>query len=203
MKPFLKKPGLDQEFLKNFRPVSSLSFVSKVIEKVIAACLLDHMKENGLMDPYQFAYRKGHSTEIALVQVHNDIVSAVEKKGSGVCLILLGLSAEFDTVDHTFFLTFLRKHIGLSGRALDVMESYLSGRMQCVSINGVLSELKQLECGVPQGSVLGPIRVLYLYNSTRRHLKISYSYVSKNVKLQQADFLINISDILKTLLHKC
>ena len=51
----------------------------------------------------------------------------------------------------------MRKHIGLSGRALDVMEPYLSGRTQCVSINGVLSELKELECGVPQGSVLGPI----------------------------------------------
>ena len=100
VKPLLKKPGLDQEILKNFRPVSNLSFVSKVIEKVIAAHLLDHMQENGLMDPYQSAYRKGHSTETALMQVHNDIVSAVDKKGSGVCLILLDLSAAFDTVDH-------------------------------------------------------------------------------------------------------
>ena len=100
VQPLLKKPSLDREILKNFRPVSNLSFLSKIIEKVIAARLLDHMTENNLMDPLQSAYRKGHSTETALLRVHNDIVSAVDK-GNGVGLILLDLSAAFDTVDHT------------------------------------------------------------------------------------------------------
>ena len=75
--------------------------------------------DNGLMDQYQSAYRKGHSTETALVRVHNDILRAVDK-GLGVCLILLDLSAAFDTVDHTILLTFLRQHIGLDGQALDL-----------------------------------------------------------------------------------
>ena len=209
MKPLLKKPGLDQEILKNFRPVSNLSFVSKVIEKVIAARLLDHMKENGLMDPYQSAYRKGHSTETALVRVHNDIVSTVDKKGSGVCLILLDLSVAFDTVDHTIFLTFLRKHIGLSGRALDVMESYLSGRTQCVSIYGVLSELKELECGVPQGSVLGPIEfciytiplgAILKYHKINYHIYVDDTHIYCSFKIDSLDEVLDrvskcISDI--------
>ena len=156
VQPLLKKPSLDPDVLKNYRPVSNLSFISKVIEKVVAARLLDHMTENGLMDPYQSAYRKGHSTETALVRVHNDIVSAVDK-GMGVCLILLDLYAAFDTVDHTLLLTFLKEHIGLGGQAFDLLKSYLTGRTQCVSIKGVLSELKELAYGVPQGSVLGPI----------------------------------------------
>ena len=89
-----------------------------------------------LMDPMQSAYRKGHSTETALLRVHDDIVSAVDR-GHGVCLILLDLSAAFDTVDHTILLAFLSEHIGLGGQALDIFESYLSGRTQCVSIEGV------------------------------------------------------------------
>ena len=98
MQPILKKASLDREVLKNFRPVSNLSFLSKVIEKVIASRLADHMAANDLMDPMQSAYRKGHSTETALLRVHNDIIGAVDK-GNGVILVFLDLSAAFDTVD--------------------------------------------------------------------------------------------------------
>ena len=91
-----------------------------------------------------------------MVRVHNDIVSAVDK-GFGVCLILLNLSTTFDTVDHNILLTFLKDHIGLRGQALDLLRSYLTGRTQCVSIKGVLSELRELAFGVPQGSVLDPV----------------------------------------------
>ena len=148
VKPLLKKPSADLDILKNYRPVSNLSFISKIIEKVVAARLLDHMMDYGLMDQYQSAYRKGHSTETALVRVHNDILRAVDK-GLGVCLILLDLSAAFDTVDHTILLTFLKEHIGLDGQALDILKSYLTGRTQCVSVDGVLSELSELAYGVP------------------------------------------------------
>ena len=86
--PLLKKLGSDVEVLKNYRPVSNLSFISKVIEKVVASRILDHMKENNLLDPMQSAYRSGHSTETALLRVHNDIVCAIDK-GHGVFLILL------------------------------------------------------------------------------------------------------------------
>ena len=78
-------------------------------------------------------------------------------KGYGVCLIMLDLSAAFDMVDHSILLTFLKEHVGLEGKALDLFTSYLAGRTQCVSIKGVLSKLNELLCGVPQVSVLGPI----------------------------------------------
>ena len=77
--PLLKKLGSDVEVLKNNCPVSNLSFISKVIERVVASPILDHMRENNLLDPMQSAYRSGHSTETALLRVHSDIVSAIDK----------------------------------------------------------------------------------------------------------------------------
>ena len=88
MQPILKKASLDKEILKNFRPVSTLSFLSRVTEKVTASRLADHMAANDLMDPMQSAYRKGHSNETVLLRVHNDIIGAVDK-GNGVILVLL------------------------------------------------------------------------------------------------------------------
>ena len=92
----------------------SLSFISKVI-KVIASRLLDHMVENELLEPFQSPYRAGHNTETALLRFHNDIVNAVDQK-KGVFLVLLDLTAAFDTVDHDILLDFLRDHIGLDGQ---------------------------------------------------------------------------------------
>ena len=154
--PLLKKRGLDVEVLKNYRPVSNLPFISKVIERVVASRILDHMKQNNLLDPMQSACRAGHSTETALLRVHSDIVSAIDK-GKGVFLILLDLSAAFDTVDHKILLSFLKDHVGLDGPVLRLFETYLSNRTQCVSVKGVRSELSELAFGVPQGFVLGPI----------------------------------------------
>ena len=78
-------------------------------------------------------------------------------QGKCVFLILLDLSAAFDTVDHTILLSFLENHVGLSRSVLELLKSYLSGRSQCISVLNVLSELSELAFGVPQGSVLGPI----------------------------------------------
>ena len=75
--PLIKKPGLDQEILKNYRPVSNLSFLSKVIEKVISVRILKHIKANGIIDNFQSAYKSGHSCETALIHVYNDIVTTV------------------------------------------------------------------------------------------------------------------------------
>ena len=169
-----------------------------MIEKVVAARLIDHMTENNLMDPYQSTYRKGHSTETALVRVHNDIVSAVDK-GLGVCLILLDLSATFDTVDHTILLTFLKEHIGLGGLALDLLKSYLTGRTQCVSIKGVLSELHELAYGVPQGSVLGPIEFcIYTtpLGAILKHYKINYRIYADDTQIYCSFEVNSLDDIL-------
>ena len=120
----MKKSTLDPDYFQNFRPVSNLSFLSKVIEKIVAAQLLKHLEKNNLLDKMQSAYKSGHSTETALLRVHNDIMMAVDKK-KHVSLVLLDLSAAFDTVDHEILLHFLKEHVGLSGSVFRMFETYL------------------------------------------------------------------------------
>ena len=97
--PLIKKPGLDREMLKNYRPVSNLSFLSKVMEKVISIRILGHILDNNIVDSFQSAYKASHSCETALLRVYNDIVTTVGK-GNGSFLVLLDLSTAFDTIDH-------------------------------------------------------------------------------------------------------
>lgn len=132
--------------------------------------------------------------------VHNDIVSAVDK-GLGVCLILLDLSAAFDTVDHSILLTFLEEHVGIGGEALGLLKSYLSGRTQCVSVNGVLSELSELAYGVPQGSVLGPIEFcMYTIplGAILNHYKINYHIYADDTQIYCSFNLNSMDEVLST-----
>ena len=157
VKPLLKKLSLSPDIYKHFRPVSNLSFLSKITEKIAAKRLFDYMSENGLHDLMQSAYKPGHSTETTLLRVQNDILAALDKK-SGVYLALIDLSAAFDTVDHDILLTFLRDTVGIDDSALNWFQSYLTGRTQYVSIENVLSDLSELLFGVAQGSVMGPLK---------------------------------------------
>ena len=116
--PLIKQPGLDREMLKNYRPVSNFSFLSKVIEKVI--CILGHILDNNLVDGFQSAYRAGHSCENALLCVYNDIVTTVGK-GNGSFLVLLDLSAALDTIDHDNLFYILEKYVGIFGHILVIV----------------------------------------------------------------------------------
>ena len=99
IRPLLKKKTLDKNELKNYRPVSNLSFISKILEKVVASRLLSHMESNSMSNNLQSAYKKFHSTESALLKVENDVLLNMEK-GRVTALTLLDLSADFDTIDH-------------------------------------------------------------------------------------------------------
>ena len=156
VKPLLKKPSLDNNVLKNYRPVSNLPFLSKIFEKTVCNRLIEHIDKNQLYEPLQSAYRKGHSTETALVKVHNDILMNLDSN-RGVILILLDLSAAFDTIDHALMIQRLESRIGIKATALEWFRSYLEGRSQAVYIEGHTSESISLLFGVPQGSILGPI----------------------------------------------
>ena len=163
LNPLLKKMGLDFEVFANFRPISNLMFMSKLTERAIALQLIDYITINNLDEVFQSAYKQLHSTETALLRVQNDILVALDNHQS-VILLLLDLSAAFDTVDHTILLNRLATRFGITGSALSWFTSYLCNRYQFVSIRGERSTHRPLACGVPQGSVLGPILYL-LYTS--------------------------------------
>ena len=154
--PLLKKVILDCEILKNFRPVSNLSLLSKLVERIVCVQLVDHLKAHNLYEVFQSAYRQLHSTETALLRIQNDLLRAVDTHG-GAILVLLDLSAAFDTIDHHRLLHTLESSFGIQGKALDWFHSYLTGRTQTVHIKKSTSEPHELQYGVPQGSVLGPI----------------------------------------------
>ena len=147
---------LSPDEFKNFRPISNLSFLSKVVEKCVGKQLIDYLDANNLNVIYQSAYRKLHSTETALIRVHNDVAIAFNQKRS-VILLLLDLSAAFDTVDHSILLSRLSHAFGIRGTALEWFRSYLINRTQFVNVNGSTSERHVLQFGVPQGSVLGAL----------------------------------------------
>ncbi len=183
--PILKKPSLNQDNLKNYRPVSNLPFISKIIEKVVAHQLNNHLARNNIDEKFQSAYRKAHSTETAILKVHSDILLNLENKQC-VLLVLLDLSAAFDTIDHNILLNRLENRFGIDGSALNWFKSYLSNRLQCVCIGEAKSGYKCLSCGVPQGSVLGPLLfVMYTHGlgDVIRKYGLSYHLYADDTQL--------------------
>ena len=112
--PLLKKSGLDIEELKNYRPVSNLTLVSKLVERAVASRLITYLNANGLMPPLQLAYQHHHSTETALLNLLSDVYGAIDCQ-QVVLLGLQDLSAAFDCVDHEILLSRLRYRFGLRG----------------------------------------------------------------------------------------
>ena len=154
--PLLKKPSLPDDDLNNFRPISNLNFISKILEKVVASRIQSQLLSNSLSSSFHSAYRMFHSTETTLRSIHNDLILAMDC-GEVTSLILLDLSAAFDTVDHSILLHRLQNWFGLHGTSLEWFSSYLTSRSQAVSIQNSTSSFSNLSCGVPQGSVLGPL----------------------------------------------
>ena len=155
VKPLLKKQGLDQNDFKNYRPVSNLPFLSKILEKVVGSQIERHVEFHDLQETHQSAYRKHHSTETALLKVQNDILQSLDKNNATV-LVMLDLSAAFDTIDHATLINRLENLFGLAEKPLTWVKSYLSDRYQTVYIDGKLSKPVLMKFSVPQGSVLGP-----------------------------------------------
>ena len=133
VRPLLKKTSLPKNEMKNYRPVSKLSFISKILEKIVANRLQAHIKNNHLSNPLQSAHRKHSSTESALLKVHNDIIISRDK-GEVTALTLLDLSAAFDTIDHATLTDRLPDWYGISGQAQIWFSSYLQNRHQSVKI---------------------------------------------------------------------
>ena len=147
--PVPKKANIDQDNMNSYRPISNLPFISKLLERYVARCLLDHMNANNLLERHQSAYKFHHSTETALVPVQNDILGALDRR-FGVILVLLYMSAAFDTVNHEIFLSRLEHRYGMADSVLAWMRSYLIDRSQCVYLQDGASSKTGVACDVPQ-----------------------------------------------------
>ena len=166
--PLLKKHSLPKNDLSSYRPISNLNFVSKVLERVLYSRLCNHLESFPSLSPFQSAYRKFYSTETALTRIHNDLTLAMNRQRVSA-LVLLDLSAAFDTIDHNILLSRLNSCFGISNSAHSLLSSYLSHRSQSVAIDRSFSPSLPLQRGVPQGSVLGPL-LFTLYTTPLSYL---------------------------------
>jgi exonuclease III len=154
--PLIKKPGLDPKTLSNYRPISNLNNVSKILEKLFLCRLQPHILASPNFNPYQSAYRRSHSTETALLSTLDHVYHSANLHKSTL-LVSLDLSAAFDTIDHHILLKRLESTFGISGIALKWITSYLINRSQYVKVGDSSSNHRVSKSGVPQGSVLGPL----------------------------------------------
>ena len=161
--PILKKVGLDL-MLSNFRPVSNLSFISEVVEKVVLTQFNKHCSIHRLIPDYQSAYWANYSCETALAKIVNDILWAMEHQ-KVTSLVAIDLSMAFNMVDHNILLSVLEKRFGVQDTCFKWFRSYLNSRSCMVKIRNAFSSKCELNCSVPQGSLGGP-SLFTVYAST-------------------------------------
>ena len=191
VRPWLKKPSLDPSDIKSFGPISNLSFLSKVAERLVVNRFNKHADLYHLLPPRQSAYWQHHSTETAITIVHNDIVHVIDA-GEMSVLVLLDPSAAFVTVNHDVILDVLQKRFGVKCCALDWFRSYLSNRTQSFCDTSEQSAPVNLPCSVPQGSRIGSQEfIVYMEDiaetiaafSLTHHLFADDTQLQKNLRI--------------------
>jgi hypothetical protein len=158
VKPLYKKNN--RLHAENYRPISILSIVSKILEKAVYQQLEKHLTSNNLFYELQSGFRGAFSTDTCLIHLTDHIKSKIAN-GLYTGMILLDLQKAFDTVDHRILLDKLSL-VGVG--SLPWFRSYLSNRTQLVTVNGIQSDICPITCGVPQGSLLGPLLFLVYCN---------------------------------------
>ena len=155
IEPLLKKSNLDSDEKKNYRPVNTLVFFSKITERVVSKRMNEHMDINNLHERSQFAYKARHNTEFMLLGLFDEVLRGFDK-GMATIVIFLDLSAAFDTIDCEKLLQIMKEDMGIGGTSLEWFRSFLSDRTQRVKINNEYSESLTVPCGAAQGSIAGP-----------------------------------------------
>ena len=139
----------------NYRPISLLTHISKVFEKILNSRLVSFIEKNKILTNHQYGFRKNYSTTLAITDLYESLLEKKER-GEISCLLFLDFAKAFDTVDHSILLKKLR-HYGIRGLGNNILASYLSDRQQFISQNNIKSVTCDITCGVPQGSILGPL----------------------------------------------
>ena len=152
----------DSSALTNYRPISVLNFFTKVFEKIVYNKLFNFISDNNILYDHQYGFRKGRSTQQAIVTLVDRITKS-QDIGDIVTTLLIDLKKAFDTIDHRILLRKLYSY-GIRGTMFKWIEGYLTGRSQYVIFDGKVSETRSIKCGVPQGSILGPLLFILSVN---------------------------------------
>ena len=203
--PIYKKDGPTQ--VTNYRPISLLPVLSKVVEKTIAKQLSEYFEENKLFNQNQYGFRTGHSTEHAALELVDKITSQMDNNETPIN-IFLDLSKAFDTIDHNILLDKL-KYYGLYDTAIKLFRSFLTNRYQYVQMENAKSQMLGINTGVPQGSILGPLLfIIYINDISQSSDKFDFlAYADDTTlsttlnKLTTSDGM-NISDLINLELYK-
>jgi len=171
----LKKPGVDQSDMSNFRPITTPPTLSKILERLALCRLGHHVMTTGNLSEYQSAYRAGHSTQTALLKVINDIITTMCHQEPTVVLSF-DISATSDTIDHSILIDHNTSDFGITGSALRWLQSFFSGRSQYVGVGDVWPVSVSCLSGVPQGPLLFSTYISLVANVVKGHNLHQHQY---------------------------